>query len=111
MGKNSIRKTNEVPAKNTTLLRVFRIIIFIAFVLIVACTILYFVEFNSETKSYFTMHFALPCILFMVGIIAILMAALSIQSISGESKGDNFMIVVGILLVLCSIISLVWSYL
>ncbi len=46
----------------------------------------------------------------MVGIIALFMAMLSKQSLTGESKGDNLMIVVGILLMVCSVIALVWSY-
>ena len=110
MGKNSIRKTNEAPKQNTTLMMIFKVIILIAFVVVVVCTVLYFIEMNSDTKSYFTLHFALPCMLFMVGLIAMLMAALSMQNLSGESKGDNFMIVVGALLVLSAIIALVWSY-
>ena len=110
MSKKEINQARGVPQKNNPLLTAVRIIIFIAFIVVISCTILYFVEFNSETKSYFTMHFALPCILFMVGLIAVLMAILSIKSIQGENKGDNFMIVVGILLILCAIISLVWSY-
>ena len=108
MGKNNIRKEEQTPQKNTPLMSIFRVIILIAFVVVMSCTILYFVEMNSDNKSYFTIHFALPLILFMVGIIALFMAMLSKQSLTGE--GDNLMIVVGILLMVCSVIALVWSY-
>ncbi|MCI9182692.1 MAG: hypothetical protein HFG90_05490 [Acholeplasmatales bacterium] len=110
MGINNIRKEEQTSQKNTPLMSIFRVIILIAFVVVMSCTILYFVEMNSDNKSYFTIHFALPLILFMVGIIALFMAMLSKQSLTGESKGDNLMIVVGILLMVCSVIALVWSY-
>lgn len=109
MGKTNNNKRQAPSQKNTPLMTVFRGIILVAFLVVMTCTILYFVEMNGE-RSYFTLHFALPLIIFMVGIIAVFMAALSMQNMSGESRGDNFMIVVGILLMISAVVALVWSY-
>ena len=113
MGKNSVRKTETVPAKqkNPVLFLVFRIILVIAFIFVVTCTIIYFMEMGSESRSFFSLHFALPTILLLVGIIAIMLSMMSKMSITGESKGDNMMIGVGFLLILCSIITLILSFL
>ena len=97
--------------KNNGMLLAFRIIIVIAFIFVVTCTILYFMEVGKEEKSYFSMHFAIPIILFFVGVIAIMLCTLSKKSMTGESKGDTMMIGVGLLLFLCSILSLIFSYL
>lgn len=96
--------------KKKGMLLAFRIVIVISFVFVVTCAIIYFMEFGKEEKSYFSLHFALPIILFLVGLIAIMMSTLSKKNISGESKGDNMMIGVGLLLFLCSILTLIFSY-
>ena len=58
MGKNSIRKEEQTPQKNTPLMSIFRVIILIAFVVVMSCTILYFVEMNSDNKFYNSFCFA-----------------------------------------------------
>lgn len=112
MGKNNMKKQNQtsVPQKKTMAYLAMRIIIVISFLFVIACTIVYFVEFDSQNKSYFSLHFAIPVILLFVGIIAILLSCLSKKNYSGENKGDTMMIGVGALLILCSIISLIMSY-
>lgn len=112
MGKNNVRKTNNVSSnqKNSTLFLIFRIVIVIAFLFVVACTAVFLIEMNNENKSYFSAHFALPISLFLVGVIAILLRYFSKMSLSGESKGDNMMFGVGLLLMLCSIVTLILSY-
>ncbi|MDE7264305.1 MAG: hypothetical protein K2N64_06560 [Anaeroplasmataceae bacterium] len=111
MGKNNIKRQNQtVPQKKTMAYLVMRIIIVMSFIFVIACTIVYFIEFDSKNKSYFSLHFAIPVILLLVGIIALLLSCLSKKNYSGESKGDNMMIGVGALLILCSIISLIMSY-
>ncbi len=88
----------------------FKIIVFIAFICAVALTVLYFVEQSNGSQSYFSYHFAIPITLFLVGIIAVFLTRISLKNYSGESKGDNLMIVVGILLFVCAIFSLIMSY-
>lgn len=112
MDKNRIRKTNSTNGtqKNKGIFLAFRIVIVIAFIFVITCTVIYFMEANQENRSYFSLHFALPIILFLVGVIAIMLSTLSKMSLSGESKGDNMMLGVGILLMLCSIITLIFSF-
>ncbi|MCM1131021.1 MAG: hypothetical protein NC310_07295 [Roseburia sp.] len=112
MGKNSIKnnKRGIVNQKNKGLLLAFKILIVIAFITVVVCTVIYFMEIGKETRSYFSLHFALPIVLLFVGIIAIMLSFLSMLSISGENKGDKLMIFVGLLLILFAIITLVSSY-
>ena len=40
MGKNNIRKEEQTSQKNTPLMSIFRVIILIAFVVVMSCTIL-----------------------------------------------------------------------
>ena len=96
--------------KNKGLFLALKIIILIAFVFVVTCTIIYFVEFDKPEKSFFSLHFALPIILFFVGIIAALMSYLSKKSMTGENKGDHMMMIVGFLLMLISILTLIFSF-
>ncbi|MBD5391141.1 hypothetical protein HDR67_03965 [bacterium] len=110
MGKNSVKRTTTVQQKNKGLFLAFKIIIFVAFVFVVTCTAIYLLEMGHENRSYFTIHFALPIVLLFVGVIAIFLSMLSRLSLSGESKGDMLMIGVGLVLFLCSIITLALSY-
>lgn len=96
--------------KNKKMLLVFRIVIVVSFIFVVTSSIIYFMEIGKENKSYFSSHFALPVILFLVGVIAIMVSTMSKQNLSGESKGDNIMVGVGFLLFLCSILTLIFSY-
>lgn len=89
---------------------VFKIVVGIALAIVVAIAIVYFVEAGNDVKSYFTLHFAVPIILTMVGVIALLLPKVTTKSYSGESRGDNFMIIVGFLLFICAIISIIFSY-
>lgn len=63
-----------------------------------------------EKSNYFLDHFASAIILSLIGVIALLMPLLNEQKMSGENKGDNMMIVVGFLLIICGLISIVISY-
>ncbi|MDE7105573.1 MAG: hypothetical protein K2O22_00215 [Anaeroplasmataceae bacterium] len=112
MDKNRMRKTNSTNTiqKNKGIFLAFRIIIVIAFLFVITCTIIYFMEVNQEHRSYFSMHFALPIILFLVGVIAIMLSTLSKMNLSGENKGDNMMLGVGLLLMLCAIVTLIFSF-
>lgn len=97
--------------KNKRLGLIFKIIVGISLAAIVAIGIVYFIEAGQETKSYFTIHFAVPILLALVGVIALFLPKVTTKSYSGESRGDNLMIVVGFLLFVCALFSLVMSYL
>ena len=110
MGKNSVRRNTVAQENNKSIFLVFKIIILIAFIFVVTCTVIYFIELGHENRSYFSIHFALPIVLLFVGVIAIMLSFLSKLSLSGENKGDNIMVGVGAVLFLCAIITLVMSY-
>ncbi len=77
----------------------------------VGLIVLYLVELYAlEQVSYFTTHFTTFICLFCIGIIALLLPTLNKKKFSGESKGDSMMLVVGILLIICSFISIMVSY-
>lgn len=112
MARNDDRNIKAISPnqKNKSILLAFKIIIVIAFIAVVTCVVIYFMEMGKETRSYFSLHFALPIILLFVGIIAIMLSTLSKMSMTGENKGDKFMTVVGLLLILFSILTLMFSY-
>lgn len=60
--------------------------------------------------SYFTEHFAMFISLFAIGIIALLLPSINQKKYSSDSKGDNTMIIVAFLLFICSIVSIIISY-
>ena len=88
-----------------------KIVLGVTMALLVACGIFYVIElFVLETTSYFTKHFLPSCVLFLVGIGALLMPMVSQKKYSGENKGDSLMIVVAFLLFICSLFSIIMSY-
>lgn len=111
MQKKGNENQNNIKAKNKGLFMAFSIIVYVSFIIIVACVIIYFVDLFGETKSYFTEHFAISIILALIGVIALLLPRISKKSYSGDDKGDKLMNIVGVLLLACSIFSLVMSYL
>ncbi len=60
--------------------------------------------------SYFSKHFLLSICLFCIGIIALLLPRINSKKFSGENKGDSLMVVVGFLLIICSLFSIMISY-
>ncbi len=93
------------------LLIAFKIIIIISFIFVVTSSIIYFIEMGNEQMSYFSKHIAIFVILFLVGIIAIMLSMLSKLNLSGENKGDNMMIGVGLALIILSFVTLIMTYL
>ena len=89
---------------------IFKVMTYITFVIVFGLTVLYLFESEKGQLSFFTSHFAIPIVLFLVGIIAILMPLISNKSYRGENKGDNFMFVIGLILFASSIITLILSF-
>lgn len=108
MKKNNPSSMNAAHKKGTFL--AFRIIVYVAVAVVVGLAVLYFIESTNQTMSFFSLHFAVPIILAMIGIIAILLPKLTKKSYSGDTKGDNFMTLVGVLLILCAVMSLGLSF-
>ena len=63
-----------------------------------------------EQSNYFLEHFASALIMLAIGGCAILMPMLNSTKMTGENKGDNMMLVVGVLLFICSLVSIIISY-
>lgn len=110
MGKSKLRSDKSTPQKQIELKIKIVLAILVGIVLIVACYygICYFI---LETTNYFLEHFAGSIIMMLIGVMAILMPLLNGQKLTGENKGDNTMFVVGILLFVCSLVSILISYL
>ncbi|MDE7100960.1 MAG: hypothetical protein K2O05_03805 [Anaeroplasmataceae bacterium] len=96
--------------QNSKLYLAFKIITTIAFIIVLAFSILYFIDFEDGGMNYFKKHFVISIILFLVGIIAILLPKLNQKTLQGENKGDRMMLGVGLLLFVCSILSCLFSY-
>lgn len=96
--------------QNSVFLLVFKAIITISFLIIVALTVLYFMDIENAGYLYFKEHFAISIILLLVGVIAFMLPRMNKKSYQGENKGDNLMLMVSILLVLLAIGTCIFSY-
>ena len=89
--------------------RIFKIIIFVLILIILALGAEYLIEyFTHEFEnqlSFFARHFTFGLMLILVGGIAF-MLPLTTRTRYGEGKGDNLMIIVSILLVLAGIVTI-----
>ena len=90
---------------------ILKIIMSILAAISIALIILYLIElYVLENVSYFTQHFTTFICLFCVGIIALFLPSINKRKYGGDNKGDSMMLVVGILLIICSFISILVSY-
>lgn len=110
MGKNKLRDEKFIVNKK----REFKIKVVLGVLagIVLALAVYYGVfYFILEESNYFLDHFASMIIMILIGIIAILMPLLNNQNLVGENKGDNMMLVVGMLLIICGLLSVMISYL
>ena len=93
--------------------KVFKLIILIAAGIALACGIEYMVEFfivsDKSQFSFFASHLALGLALMFMGVVAFFLP-FTTRTRFGHSKGDNMMLIVGILLVLSGIITIGLSF-
>lgn len=91
-----------------------KIIIFVLAVIILGLIVGYLYEyFTSKTFDdihFFFKYFALGIALILIGIIAFCLPFFT-RTRYGDNKGDNTMLIVAILLVLCGIVSIPLSFL
>ncbi len=95
--------------------KVFKIIIGVLMFITLALGVEYLIEYfmNSDAMnnmSFFATHFTFGICLILIGIIAFLLP-FQTRTRFGEGKGDNMMLIVGILLVLCGIIAIPITFL
>ncbi|MDE5715545.1 MAG: hypothetical protein K2I42_05365 [Anaeroplasmataceae bacterium] len=109
---NKNNKPNEVKNMNIskTKMMIFKIIFCVIAAIIIALTIVYFIDAADKEPSYFTKHFAISIILFMCAIIAFILPYVSSKSYRGDKKGDKLMIVISFLLFAFAIFQIIISY-
>ena len=98
--------------KNESLIfKVLKVVIIISMIIIIGITGFYFYEILGEKEpSYFSVHFALPIIFMVVGILAILLPMANKEKLTTNDKGDKMMPVIGVILILVAIISCIFSF-
>lgn len=88
-----------------------KIIVGIGMTIIFIVGTIYFIDvFVNEEVSFFSQHFVFPIVLSIVGAIALFLPTGSQKSYAGDDRGDKMMFGVGILLILCAVISLIMSF-
>ena len=109
MGKNKLRDEKFIANKKREfkLKLILGIIAVTVMVLAIYYGVFYFI---LEESNYFLDHFASMIIMVLIGLIAIMMPLLNSQKVVGENKGDNMMLVVGVLLIVCGLLSVLMSY-
>lgn len=106
------KKQNKSNLNNKNIVTITKIISVIAFVVICLIAGLYLFEsFSGKEPSYFSVHFAIPIIMFILGVLAILLPKVNGTKYLSNAQGDKMMPVVGVLLILCSLATLLMSYL
>jgi amino acid permease len=109
MGKSKLRDEKFIK-KNKKEFRIKIALGCLAFIVLLLAAYYGVYYFILEESNYFLDHFASMILMILIGIIAILMPLLNGQKLVGENKGDNLMLVVGILLIVCGLISVLMSY-
>lgn len=96
-------------SKKTKLIFKIIISILMAISMIVGGFFLYFVSFKNDNVPYFFEHFALFVSLLCIGIVALLLPAVTNSRFMGNGK-DNIMILVGFALIICGLVAIIYSY-
>lgn len=97
--------------KNNTVSKKIKIIFYFIIFIILSLGVYYLIEvFSGGEPSYFTQHFLGAIALVCTGIVALLMPLVTTSKLSGSTQGDSLMLIVGILLILCGLLSIVISY-
>ena len=86
------------------------ILMLIALAIVAEYLFEYFTKETTNQMSFFANHLALGFVLIVIGFIAFLLP-FTTRTRFGEGKGDNMILVVGILLVLCGILAIPLTFL
>ncbi|MBQ9449556.1 MAG: hypothetical protein IJU60_06770 [Acholeplasmatales bacterium] len=92
--------------------KIMKIILFVLAICVVAIAVEAAVELvfmTNHEPSYFVKHFSLGTSLILIGIMAFLMTQVAKRRYEG-GKGDELMLVVSVLLILCGFIAYMISY-
>ena len=96
---------------DTPIVKVLKVVIVISMMIIIGITGYYLKEiFGENEPSYFSVHFALPIVFTVVGILAILLPMASKENLSTNDKGDKMMPIIGVILVVFAIFTCILSF-
>ena len=109
MGKSKLKdeKLVQKKKKEQKIKIALSILAGLTLVLVLYYGVYYFI---LEQSNYFIDHFVSSIIMILIGGCAILLPTLNGQKLTGENKGDNMMLVVGVLLFICALVSIIISY-
>lgn len=88
----------------------FTVFIFCLLALSVTLCVIVFTTDDPTNVPYFIDHFGVGLTLFGVGLSAILMIILNKFNVNASDRGDKFMTLVGVVLILFAIGSVIFSY-
>ena len=92
--------------------KIFKILLAVLAIIVVglgAWAAVELVFMDNHTPSYFVKHFSFGLALILIGVMAFLMTQVAKRRYEG-GKGDELMLVVSVLLILCGVIAIVISY-
>ncbi len=100
---------NQALKQKRQIIFTLKLIMLICAMLIITLIVLFLIDLADSEINYFNQHFMLPSCLFLVGVIAMILPNVTKSKFS-DNKGDKMMPVVGIMLIVCALLSLFLSY-
>ena len=98
--------------QDSTLVKVVKIVIVIAALIVLGITGLYLYElfFRPDNISFFSKHFAISVIFVVIGVLAFLLPMVNKENLKTDDKGDKMMPIIGIMLFICAVFSCLMSF-
>lgn len=104
---NSIQ--NEALKQKKRITFILKLIMLLLAATIILLVVLMLIDMGDGSVNYFNRHFLLAVCLSSVGVIAMILPYVTKSKFS-DNKGDKMMPIVGIMLIVCAIISIFISY-
>ena len=101
---------NQALKQKRQIIFTLKLIMLISLLLIITLIILWLFDLADKELNYFNQHFLIPSCLFLVGVIAIILPNVINKSKFSDNRGDKMMPIVGIMLIVCALLSIFLSY-
>ncbi len=101
---------NQALKQKRQIIFILKLIMLICVFLIVTLIVLWLVDLSDNEINFFNHHFLLPTCLFLVGVIALCLPNSINKSKFSDNKGDKMMPVIGIMLIVCALLSIFLSF-
>lgn len=88
---------------------ILKLIMLICAVIVITLVVLFLFDLEDGNINYFNQHFLLSICLFSIGIIAMILPNVTKTKFS-DQKGDKMMPLIGIMLIVCALLSIFLSY-